>query len=135
MKNQASLERNGIDDVEIPTNTECEPFETCIVKLKQIEGAQTPISKLKVIISTAEKISGSINRFYEINNIPSNQMVDSDQILTIFIYIILHSNVYNLKTHLRFIENFCTEEQLMSETGYYSKVAEGALKMLVNDLE
>lgn len=62
-------------------------------------------------------------------------MVDSDQILTIFIYIILHSKIPNLKTHLRFVENFCTEEQLLSETGYYSKVAEGALKLLVDNLE
>ena len=62
-------------------------------------------------------------------------MVDADQILTIFILIIVHSGVTTLKTHLRFIESFCTEEQLMSETGYYSKVAEGALSMLVNEAD
>ena len=60
-------------------------------------------------------------------------MVDSDQILTIFIYIIIHAKIYNLQTHLRFVENFCTEEQLLSETGYYSKVAEGALRVLVEE--
>ena len=61
--------------------------------------------------------------------------MDSDQVLTIFIYIIRKCGVYDLGTHLKFVESFCTEEQLMSETGYYSKVAEGALKALVDGEE
>lgn len=61
-----------------------------------------------MVISTAEKITSSISRFYEINGIASTQLVDSDQVLTIFIYIILKAGVPNLRTHLRFIENFCT---------------------------
>ena len=86
-----------------------------------------------MIISTADKISDSIAHFYEINNIPIRGMVDSDQIISIFIFIILQAKVNNLKTHLRFISNFCTQEQLLSETGYYSTVAEGALKVLIDE--
>lgn len=120
-----------VENVNIEVVQECSPYQHSIEKLKQILVAQTPISKLKVIISVAHKISESINKFNKLNHIVSDEMVDSDQILSIFIFIIVKSGISDLGAHLKFIENFCTEEQLMSETGYYTKVAEGALKALV----
>jgi len=49
-------------------------------------------------------------------------MLDADQVLSIFCYIIVGANVQNLHTHLFILDNFATSHQMISMTGYYLSV-------------
>jgi hypothetical protein len=86
--------------------------------LKQLEQTQTPIGKLKVlkivievIVGCAERIESCISEFYHLNSLPAKpSVVDADQILSIFTYIIVGSRVKRIYTHLKVIENFASKE-------------------------
>lgn len=107
----------------MPLKSNSLPYERCINKLRQIEEVRTPISKLKVIVGCADKITRCINEFNRMNGIPSKQsMIDADQVLSIYSYILCQSRVRNIEIHLRMVENFSSEEQLLSVTGYYYSV-------------
>lgn len=117
----------------IPLRSNSLPYERCINKLRQLEEVRTPISKLKVIVGCADKITRCINEFNRLNGIPLKQsMIDADQVLSIFTYILCQSRVRNVEAHLQIIENFSNEEQLLSITGYYYSVLLCAVENLIN---
>jgi len=49
-------------------------------------------------------------------------MLDADQVLSIFCYIITHAKIQNLHSHLFILDNFATSHQMISVTGYYLSV-------------
>lgn len=62
------------------------------------------MAKLKVMISCAEKVSACMKEFYQSNSLEvKKSIVDADQILSIFEYIIVNSKVSELYTHLDII--------------------------------
>ena len=60
------------------------------------------------------------------------QTLDADQILCIYSYILVKSNVKDLYSHLDIIEMFNSDGQLLTETGYYFSVVSTALQSLVH---
>lgn len=46
-----------VENVEIEAEN-FNPYEMCVSKLKQLDSSKTPMAKLKVMISCAEKVSG-----------------------------------------------------------------------------
>jgi ribosomal protein L37E len=112
------------------------PYAKCIRKLRQLEDIRTPVGKLKVIVNCADKITVCINEFYKGNRLDSkHSMIDADQVLSIFTYILCMSRVRNIGVHLRIIENFSSSEQLLSVTGYYFSVLLCAAENLLKDEE
>lgn len=72
---------------------------------------------------TAEMITCCITQFYRLNGIETKMsLMDADQVLTIFSYIVMKSRVENLLSHLDIIETFSSEDQQMSAIGYYYSV-------------
>lgn len=49
-------------------------------------------------------------------------MLDADQVLSIFAYIIVASRVEHLHTHLFILDSFATGLQSINMTGYYTAV-------------
>ena len=49
-------------------------------------------------------------------------MLDADQVLSIFCYILVGARVENLLSHLFILENFATSHQMISMSGYYLSV-------------
>lgn len=60
-------------------------------------------------------------------------VLDADQILSIFCYIIVGARVEHLHSHLFMLENFATDHQLISVTGYYYSVLTCALEQIENE--
>lgn len=77
------------------------PFKVCMDVLRELERSRTPVGKMKIIMSCSEKITKCISRFYESNGLKSEHWVlDADQILSIFCYILANARVPHLHTHL-----------------------------------
>ena len=62
-------------------------------------------------------------------------MLDADQVLSIFCYILVHARVEHLLSHLFILENFATNHQMISMSGYYLSVINCAIEQLENDYE
>jgi len=60
-------------------------------------------------------------------------MLDADQVLSIFCYIIVSAKIDNLHTHLFILDNFSTSSQMISIFGYYLSVMNCAVEQLETD--
>ena len=60
-------------------------------------------------------------------------VLDADQVLSIFCYIIVGARVQHLHTHLFLLDNFATSSQMISIFGYYLSVMNCAVEQLEND--
>ena len=60
-------------------------------------------------------------------------MLDADQVLSIFCYIIVGSKISNIFTHLFILDHFSTSSQMISIFGYYLSVMNCAVEQLEND--
>lgn len=93
--------------------------------------AKTPIGKMKIIMDTSEKMTESIRDFYNRNEIRlKNVVLDADQILSLFCYIIASTKIPHLHSHLFILEHFATDLQLISVTGYYYSVLTCAVEQV-----
>ncbi len=61
---------------------------------------------------------------------PPERALDADDMLSIFCYILANSRVQHIHSHLFLIENFSTDHQLISVTGYYYSVLTCALEQI-----
>jgi hypothetical protein len=57
-------------------------------------------------------------------------MLDPDQVLSIFCYLIVGARVEHLHTHLFILENFISSHQQISGSGYYLSVLKCAVEQL-----
>lgn len=79
----------------------------------------------------SEKITECVGKFYSNNNMDiKHEVLDADQILSIFCYILTVEPLKNLHSHLFMVEHFATDHQLISVTGYYYSVLTCAIEQL-----
>lgn len=91
---------------------------------------------MKIIVGCAEGISNAIEQFYKRNGLKREKWVlDADQVLAIFCYIIVGARVPHLLAHLFLLENFATSHQMISVSGYYVSVVGGAVEHLETKLD
>lgn len=55
-------------------------------------------------------------------------MIDADQVLSIFCYVLSLNRVPDLHSHMFMIDQFSTEHQKISMSGYYFSVLECAIE-------
>ena len=96
-----------------------EPYDLAIKNLRKIENIKSPILKLKNIIKTSVLVIDAINQFYEKNKIEMNYQIESDDILSLFIYICSKAQVKNLFSQCKLTEKFLTSKISNSISGYY----------------
>ena len=91
---------------------------------------------MKDIMECSEKITECVSEFYANNNMDvRHEMLDADQILPIFCYILTVIPVSHLQSHLFMVEHFATDHQLISVTGYYYSVLTCAIEQLEKNSE
>lgn len=94
-------------------------FGSSINKLKKISDYQSPIHKLKTIIETAADIMCNIKHFYEKNGFEFDGIIESDEIMCIFIYICSKAQIPFLYSQCTLIESFLSQNHSNSISGYY----------------
>ena len=122
--NRVSFIRTGNDDFL------SYPYETAIELLKQINKYKTPFEKMMIIASISNEITDCINDFwtdmdqyikYDFLNI------EAEQIMTIFIYIIIKSGITDIAVHCKMIKLFTTCTTKASMIGYYYSTVEASI--------
>ena len=72
-----------------------------------------------------------MGEFYSNNNMDvKHEVLDADQILSIFCYVLTVEPIKYLHSHLFIVEHFATDHQLISVTGYYYSVLTCAIEQL-----
>lgn len=125
MSSEATEERNS-------NKIGFSPYHDCILALKELAKTRSPINKMKTITACSEIIPQVIDRFYSENDLPREHwLLDADQMLSLFCYMIVKADIPNLHAHLFILENFSTSHQKMSVSGYYMSVLGCAVEQLM----
>lgn len=91
----------------------------------------TPINKMKIIHACSEMMNKEIEKFYDVNGLEREKWVlDADQVLSIFCFVIVSAKIQHLHSHLFIVDNFSTSSQMISIFGYYLSVMNCAIEQL-----
>ena len=118
------------------------PYETAIQLLKQIKKYKTPFEKMMIIASISNEITECINDFWR--NLSEYIKYDLlnlgiDQLMAIFIYIIIKAQIFDISAHCKIIKSFTTCLTQASMIGYYYSTVEASVLYIqsiknINDL-
>jgi Vacuolar sorting protein 9 (VPS9) domain len=123
----------GIDlnfQIDLPRTNEVEVgYAKAISKLREIEYNYSPLKKLDVIIATTRIICECVDDYWknDPNMRKENLTIDADQILSIFLYIVIKAKVMNLKGHLNLIYDFGRKIVQNGQMGYYVTTIEACI--------
>lgn len=109
------------------------PYETAIQLLKQIQKYKTPFEKMMIIASISGEITDCINDFWsDLNAYVKHDLLnlEIDQLMIIFIYIIIKSQIYDIAVHCKIIKSFTTCITKASMIGYYYSTVEASVMYL-----
>ena len=116
------------------------PYETAIQLLKQIEKYKTPFEKMMIFASISSEITECINDFWkDLSGYIDKDLLnlEIDQLMTIFIYIIIQSQIYDISVHCKIIKSFTTCITKASMIGYYYSTVEASVQYIssINNIE
>ena len=109
------------------------PYETAIQLLKQIEKYKSPFEKMLIFASLGNEIKNCIDDFWKDmeDYVKSDLLgVESEQLMTIFIYIIAKARIKDIVVHCRLIQLFTTSMTKSSMIGYYYSNAEASVTFI-----
>ena len=112
-----------------------EPYYEAILYIKKIKDFKVPLQKLIVVASLSNVITGCVNKFWKnMENIIKPEMlsIDSDELMTIFIYIIYKCKIPSIFVHADFINYFTTPTTKATMVGYYYITFRGCLDFLLD---
>ena len=111
------------------------PYETAIQLLKQIKKFKTPFEKMMIFASISSEITECINDFWKdlSGYIDSNLLnLEIDQLMAIFIYIIIHAQIPDIGVHCKMIKSFTTCITKASMIGYYYSTVEASVQYIAS---
>ena len=116
------------------------PYETAIQLLKQVQKYQTPFEKMMIFASISSEITECINDFWkDLSGYIKKDLLnlEIDQLMTIFIYIIIKAQIPDICVHGKMIKSFTTGITKASMIGYYYSTVEASIQYIssVNDVK
>jgi len=124
------LRKDSLTNVDNNAPNSEHSYQAAIQMLTTLPQKKSPMLKLKTIVKVAELISTAIETFYRDMGAQSTKKIDSDQALAIFMFILIKSQLTDVLTHCRIIENFITNNILDSISGYYATTLEAAVNCI-----
>jgi len=101
----------------------------CLVELQT---TTSPMQKLQYIIDTTRRICECIDDYWKLSDISREKLViNADQILSVFIYIVLQARIANLNSHLKLINEFVSKEVLIGNGGFYMATIAASLEHIL----
>lgn len=111
------------------------PYFKSINTLKNINFLKSPAHKMRLLLHTSDMIKKEISTFYESYGLPQPEFLNSENLLTIYTYIISKAKIMNLITHLNFMEKFLTPTNLKNDIGYVFYMFKVSAEYLLNSEE
>ena len=128
---------------EIQTNTKIAKtknlngYESAIQLLKSLKQNKSPFNKIMIIALISKEITKCVDNYWEgMDNYISNSLlnINADQLIPIFIYIIINSQMPELLIHNKIINEFTTKTTKQSTIGYYLITLEAAIEYIQKDI-
>ena len=109
-------------------------YDKAINKLRELEINYSPLRKLGIIISTTRLICECVDDYWKDDQTMNkeNLVIDADQILSIFLYIVIKAKVWNLKGHVGLIYDFGRKIVQNGQMGYYVTTIEACIMQVEN---
>ena len=128
--NPADIEFPNIEDSEIDLN---KPYKEAIKYIEKIKEFKAPLDKLTVIALVSVLITDYVDQFWKRENLKRNDYlrITSDDLLSIYLYIVCKMNTESIYTQLDFIQNFTGIATKQSMIGYLYTTVEGCLKFIM----
>ena len=127
---------NGMNSI-ITSHLHLAPYTKAINMLKSIANYHIPFEKMMLISTISLEITECVNEFwmgFEHIIQANNLNIDADELMSLFIYIMIKSELTDLLIHLRMIKDFTTSSSKSSMVGYYYVTLEASL-MYVLDMK
>lgn len=132
-KNKSTFGKSEkIEKTEEDETVEYLPYEKAIEKLNMLVPLKSPLQQLKILNETFENIIDSISEFYLKFNVLFDKYLESDDLISIVIYIISQSNLPHLTSHIKIMDNFITQNYLLNIIGYQFVTLKACLNYIEN---
>lgn len=113
-------------------------FDTAIKILKGIKSNSVPFEKMMLIASVGTEITNCINEYWkgmEHFIKPTYLHIDADQLMNLFIYILIKAQFPEILVHLQIISDFTTKSIKNTVLGYYSTTVQAAVNFIQSSVE
>ena len=110
------------------------PYEKAIKFINKIKDYKFPLDKLTIIAIVSAIITDCVDECWkdQKDKLPDNFLrIDSDELLSIYLYIICKMNTESIYTQLDFIQYFTGIASKQSMIGYFYTTVEGCLKYIM----
>mmetsp|Transcript_45812 Transcript_45812/g.33549 ORF Transcript_45812/g.33549 Transcript_45812/m.33549 type:complete len:180 (-) Transcript_45812:119-658(-) len=130
----SSVQDLGVSKEEIKARLMVKPYKLAIDNLRKVRNYETPIDKMRCITQTSKCIVKSIDHFWKNVKVleKSKLTLDADQLLMIFIFVTLRSKVTEMLAHVKFINEFSTDQVRKSKLGFYASTLEVAVQQVLS---
>ncbi len=111
------------------------PFKNSILLLRQINHTDSIINKIDYMYKVRDSVLSEIDDFWK--NIPLQskyKSVDADNLLSLFIYLMIKAQINNLIIQLEIIEDFTSRNLKLSRKGYFFNLFQSSIEYLVSNL-
>ena len=116
---------NALQSDKIPKS-----YASAIELLRSIRRYRTPFEKMMIIASISDEITECVNNFWNDMNkyIKSTFLnIEADELMTIFLFIIIKSGMPELTIHAKMIKNFTSSTTRGTMIGYYYTTLEASI--------
>ncbi len=123
--NDIKVYYGGKKDLKLPVkvkNKNSYSYERAIKTLKLLNSYKIPYEKMAVIASISNEITDCVNDFWkDMEKIITSSLlnIDADELMSIFIYIIIKAQMPSLIVHMKMIKEFTTCITKTTMMGYY----------------
>ncbi|XP_049848983.1 uncharacterized protein LOC126316991 [Schistocerca gregaria] len=107
------------------------PYSEPIYQLCRLPSLFTPLSKLACLVECFNLIHRSVSNYYASSKTTCPTLT-SDDVIPIFLFVLIHSCVPHFHSECAFMELFITEAQARGQEGYSLATAQAALSLLDN---
>lgn len=125
-------------NIVIKSNRNNEPYFDVIQSLRTVTKYNVPFEKMLIIATISAQIIKCVNDFWDKNNElikKSFLNIDADELMSIFIYLIIKAQIPDLFIHISFIQYFTTAATKSTMMGYYFTTLEGAMDFLIKQTD
>ena len=115
-------------------NIKKEGYKSAINLLKGLKHNKTPFEKMMLIASISTEITKCVNNYWKgmehyIN--PTLLNINADELMSIFIFIVIKSQMPELIIHKKIISDFTTKNIKQSSIGYFNITLEGSVQYIL----
>lgn len=122
-------------DTEISKNVLKIPFDQTLLQLRKLNDCNSMLKRIDLMFTLRSSILSEIDNFWL--NIPLKmkyKSVDADNLLSIFIYLIIKSQMSNLIIDIEIIECFLSKNIKLSRKGYFFSIFQSSIEYIIDNI-